>query len=124
MNSTSHIRSSLATVVVSLGVLSAPWVHAQAPGHALDVVVEESRLVAQLERLPELDLKSFYLRCSRAASQHALGSGEIALCSLGYEILLKRIFGGDFFALLAWSQLHPDDTLQTASRDSKPAERE
>lgn len=117
MNSPSHIRSSLATVVVSIGVLSAPWVHAQAPGHALDIVAGESRFVAQLERLPELDLKSFYLRCSRAASQSLLGSGEAALCSLGYEILLKRTFGGDFFALLAWSRLHPDDTLELAFRD-------
>lgn len=117
MNSPSHIRNSLATVVVSIGVLLAPSVHARAPGHAVDAVAVESRLVAQLERLPEQDLKSFYLRCSRAASQHALGSGEIALCSQGYEILLKRIFGGDFFALLAWSQLHSDDTLKTAFRD-------
>ena len=117
MNSPSHIRNSLATVVVSIGVLLAPSVHARAPGHAVDAVAVESRLVAQLERLPEQDLKSFYLRCSRAASQHALGSGEIALCSQGYEILLKRIFGGDFFALLAWSQLHSDDTLKTAFKN-------
>ena len=57
---------------------------------------------AVLERLSETDLKEFYLRCSREAIRGRMGAGEIALCSQGYELLLKRSFGGDFFALLEW----------------------
>jgi hypothetical protein len=58
--------------------------------------------------LPELELKNTYSNCSREAMQRVLGSGEAALCSVVYEALLGRIFGGDFEALLAWSRLHPD----------------
>ena len=75
----------------------------------------ESRLVAALYRLPEQDLKAFYLQCNRAATQTSLGSGDIALCSIGYEILLERTFGGDFSALLAWSRNQPDEE-RTAAR--------
>lgn len=61
-------------------------------------------IVASLEKLSESDLKKFYVRCSHAALRGRMGSGEIALCSTGYEILLKRVFRGDFRALLEWSR--------------------
>ena len=38
----------------------------------------------------------------RAAMRQHLASGEIALCSMGYERLLQGTFRGDFHALLAW----------------------
>jgi hypothetical protein len=55
-----------------------------------------------IERLSEDDLKEFYLRCTRAAMRERLGSGEIALCSTGYERLKKSAFRGDFRALVEW----------------------
>jgi hypothetical protein len=66
----------------------------------------EALLVAHLKTLSDERLKAFYLRCSDAAIGSQLGSGEIALCSIGYEMLLKRTFGGDFMALLGWSRQH------------------
>ena len=57
---------------------------------------------AEIAAMPEADLKKFYLRCSRASVRGRLGSGEIQLCSIGYERLLQQSFGGDFRAFLAW----------------------
>ena len=55
-----------------------------------------------IERMSDEDLKNLYLRCSRAAIHRQLGGGEIAMCSLVYERLLKGTFRGDFHALLEW----------------------
>jgi len=55
-----------------------------------------------IEQLSEAELKDFYLRCAREAMRQRLGAGEIALCSIGYERLLKGTFRGDFHALLEW----------------------
>jgi hypothetical protein len=63
--------------------------------------------VYHIERLSEADLKRFYLRCSRAALRGRMSTGEIALCSTGYERLLQVSFRGDFMALLEWRR-NPD----------------
>ena len=57
---------------------------------------------AEIRALPEADLKKFYLNCSREAIRGRIGSGEIQLCSIGYERLLQGSFGGDFRAFLDW----------------------
>lgn len=67
------------------------------------------RLRANFERLPERDLERLFLRCSRESSQRLIGFDEAALCSVGFEALKKRKFGGDFAALLAWWKLHRDE---------------
>ena len=66
----------------------------------------------RLERFSEAQLKDFYLRCSRAAGERRMSGGEIAICSIGYELLLKRAFHGDFDALVAWSR-RQDEAAQT-----------
>ena len=45
-----------------------------------------------------------------------MGFDEAALCSIGFEALKKRKFGGDFNAMLAWWRLHRD-----AAPDAAPA---
>jgi len=65
---------------------------------------------ARIERLSEHETKLFYLGCSRAAARGGLASGERTVCSVGYDVLLKRHFGGDFEALLAWSRQQRDAT--------------
>lgn len=57
---------------------------------------------ARIEALSEADLKEFYLNCARASVRERVSPGEIQLCSIGYERLLHRSFGGDFRALLEW----------------------
>lgn len=68
----------------------------------LDVEDRSTRVLALVERMSEADLKEFYLYCSREAVRGRLGNAEIALCSTGYERLLKGTFGGNFHALLEW----------------------
>ena len=70
---------------------------------ALSVFADRfAQTAAQIAALPEADLKKFYLNCSREAVRGRIATGEIQLCSVGYEQLLQRSFGGDFRAFLAW----------------------
>lgn len=119
MNPATRVLTGLASCLFTVGVLTTPGIQAREPGPALDY---ESRFVAALRELPERDLKAFYLRCSRTAMQGSIGSNDIALCSIGYEILLKRAFGGDFFALLAWWRSQPKEDAETARHLAKPVE--
>ncbi|MCC6532577.1 MAG: hypothetical protein IT531_08520 [Burkholderiales bacterium] len=57
-----------------------------------------------LERLSEHEMKAFYSGCSRQSMEYRLDGGEAMACSIGYDILLKRHFRGDFELLLAWSR--------------------
>lgn len=50
------------------------------------------------------ELKNAYLECDRASMTRPLTSSEIMQCSVVYEELKKRAFGGDFDKLHAWSR--------------------
>lgn len=58
--------------------------------------------LAQLETLPESCLKTLVVECSAVASQQMLDAGSAASCSMSYEALLKRSFGGNFQEMLSW----------------------
>lgn len=64
----------------------------------------DSRLVAHFEQVPHQELMAIYVACSNEAEARLLGAGEAAACSIAYEMLKRRVFGGDFDALLAWSR--------------------
>ena len=94
-----------AGIVVAAAALAASAPAAGAddvPFSAQQVAADGFAVIAQIQQLPDTDLKEFYLRCNRAALRGGFGSGEAALCSVGYETLLKRTFEGDFRALLDW----------------------
>jgi hypothetical protein len=57
---------------------------------------------ADVEQLTDAQLKRFYLECSRAAVRGRITSGDVQVCSVGYERLLQKSFGGDFRAFLDW----------------------
>ena len=101
-----------AVFVVASGLASA---------QTLDVAARHDHLTTQLEVVPESSLKTLYLGCSREATQRSLGSGEIASCSIVYETLLRRGFGGDFMALLAWSRAQRDDAIAEGLKETIPA---
>lgn len=63
-------------------------------------------------------LKSTYLACERAALRGELATGEIMLCSVIYEDVKQRAFGGDFAKLKAWADEHLLDAKPRATRDS------
>ncbi|HEU0203737.1 MAG TPA: hypothetical protein VFR86_25275 [Burkholderiaceae bacterium] len=75
----------------------------------------------QLSALSAEDLKAFYMQCDRAAAQGSLG-GDVALCSLAYELLLKGAFDGDFFALLAWwrSEMRAETACAALGNPERP----
>jgi hypothetical protein len=54
-----------------------------------------------IDRLCETRLKRLYVWCSCEALRRRLDYVEATGCSLVYETLLRRGFGGDFDALLA-----------------------
>jgi len=75
---------------------------AQEQAEAL-TVTQEPRIPVHLERLSHDQLKAVYLGCSSAALKRSLAQGHVAYCSMVYEALKRRVFGGDFEALIAWS---------------------
>jgi hypothetical protein len=50
------------------------------------------------------ELKRGYVSCSEAAVKSRLDNGSVMHCSVIYEELKRRAFGGDFERLLAWSR--------------------
>jgi len=61
-------------------------------------------LRGRLEALTASQIQVVYLNCSNEAKKRRLDGGEAMMCSVAYDVLLKRHFGGKFEALLAWSR--------------------
>jgi len=74
----------------------------------------------RLMQLPADTVKQIYVQCSQQSLTRRLGDGEAALCSIVYDVLLTRHFGGDFHALLAWSR---QQQHRAAVRPEGPADR-
>jgi hypothetical protein len=75
----------------------------------LALAVVSTASMAQTDRshvaaLTADELKVIALECNRRASQTLLGVAEATHCSLAFEELKQRVFGGDFGRLLAWWQ--------------------
>ena len=82
------------TTLVWLVALATPLAHGQTSGGKQRVI-------------PIDELKGAYLACNRAATNGRLNTGGIMKCSVVYEALKLRAFGGDFHKLLAWSKAQP-----------------
>jgi hypothetical protein len=117
----SSLRHSLGALTASVIVLATAPSPTGAQALEPAVVSFHERATTQLGALPEPGLKAVYLHCSREASQYALRLGEAAYCSIVYETLLRRIFGGDFHALLAWSSTQRDDPIGEGFNDALTA---
>jgi hypothetical protein len=72
--------------------------------HVASVAAPSDAARDHLNRLPADQVKSLYVACSDEADRRTLNGGEVAFCSVVYDILLTRHFGGDFHRLLAWSR--------------------
>lgn len=83
---------------------------------SLLIIGDRSGTEGPFEQVPPDCLKAFFLHCSRVAEQRVLPLAEAAVCSVGYEVLLKREFGGDFDALLAWWRVRRPETVDDARR--------
>ena len=58
--------------------------------------------------VPVDELKRLYTACERSSMRRVLGAEEIAQCSVVYEALKQRAFGGDLEKLLVWSRAQPE----------------
>lgn len=104
------IRSHTAAVALTTAMLGfATSSHAQEPIPILSVFAAREQLFTTFERMPEPQVKGFFLLCSRESSQRMLDFGDAMRCSMANDALLKRSFRGDFDALLAWWRVHRDD---------------
>jgi hypothetical protein len=89
-------RSTIVIGFVGLMLIAwaAPMAHSQSANGALkDAPIDE--------------LKRVYLACDRAAISGELDTAGIMQCSIVYEELKRRAFGGNFDKLLAWSKTQP-----------------
>ena len=96
------------------GMSSMAWCQTEGPecrveGAPLDMLRDRAAIISRYEQLPELCLKDMFLACSEAAGETLLDGGSAAACSLNYEALLRRSFGGDFNALMVWWRAEVDD---------------
>jgi hypothetical protein len=60
--------------------------------------------IGRLRQIPVEELKATYLNCNREALAGRLDRGAIMGCSVVYEVLKEKAFGGDFAKLLIWSR--------------------
>lgn len=78
------------------------------PALALGAHVDETpstpreQLLARFEQMPEPVLATAFLRCDREARARVLSLDDGARCAMAWDALLRRAFGGDVDALIAW----------------------
>lgn len=65
-------------------------------------LTDRGAALAQFERMPQSCLRAIVRQCTAAAGDAMLDVATANACSFGYEALLKKGFGGDFQAMLAW----------------------
>jgi hypothetical protein len=82
------------------------------PGEGTDPLRDRAGILAQYERLPQSCLHAIFTACTAAANQTLLDLSSAAVCSFGYEALLRQGFGGDFRQLMAWWRAQRDQALQ------------
>lgn len=70
---------------------------------------EREQMLAAMEAMPQPQLKAAFLRCDRASNQRMLDLGEAVPCAMAWDALLKREFGGNVDAMLAWWRAQRDD---------------
>lgn len=91
------------TVKVVIGFVGLMLIASATPmAHSLSLDDEK-------KRVPIEELKRVYLSCDREAISGQLSAGGIMNCSIVYEELKRRAFGGDFDKFLAWSSAKPSE---------------
>lgn len=82
------------------------------PAPQPNVPADRAATLERFEQLPQSCLLRIFAACSAASGQALLDPGSAAICSFGYEALLRRDFHGSFPALLAWWQRQRADAAQ------------
>lgn len=109
---------ALRGVLLALALLAVSPVHADTPASCelpageADPLADREGMLAAYERMPTPCLRALFNACSAASSRNFLDFGSAAVCSFGYEALLKQGFGGNFRELLAWWQSQREPVTQ------------
>lgn len=74
----------------------------EVPAPEAHPLADRRGVLAEYERLPRPCLEQIVLQCSAAAGESFLDQGSAAICSIGYEALLKSGFNGNFNVMLSW----------------------
>ena len=77
----------------------------------IDFSAQRSQVIAQLDRVPEIELGQRHLRCMHVASVRSLTLGEVTVCALVADALRARVFGGDHQAMATWAESRRDPHL-------------
>ena len=108
----SALRTVLLAATVSIVLPAAGEtvpVACELPAGNVDPLADRAGILAQYERLPRACLHEIFVACSAAANEALLDFGSAAVCSFGYEALLRQGFGGNFPALMAWWRTQRSD---------------
>jgi hypothetical protein len=103
------MKVTISCVFVGLIGLSAGGPAVAQDSGRVPAATRPSSIENAVQTFPEDELKRLYMQCGRETERRLLAGSEVMACSVVYETLLARVFGGDFLALIAWSR--------SASRD-------
>jgi hypothetical protein len=109
------LRCLLAAALLASALPSraeAPNDGCELPSASADPLSDRAGILAQYEQLPHSCLRQIFAACSQASARGFLDFGSAAVCSFGYEALLRQQFGGSFRALMVWWQAQRSETLQ------------
>lgn len=70
------------------------------------VLPPREQWLASFDRMPEPALEALFLRCDREAWARVLNFEDGVRCAMAWDALLKRVFGDDVDALMAWWLIH------------------
>ena len=77
----------------------------------VDFSAQRAQVIAQLERVPAIELQQRHLRCMHVSSVRNLTIGETTICALVSDALRERAFAGDHRAMAAWAASQRDPHL-------------
>ncbi|WP_418315664.1 hypothetical protein [Piscinibacter sakaiensis] len=109
MNITPELPGRGATKLLSRWLRSccASAIFVVVPLQAAPLTAVEPASTQRIESLTVAELKRDYLMCNRAVLQGRTDTPLIQQCSIIYEQLKQRAFGGDYGRLYVWSQQNP-----------------
>ena len=63
---------------------------------------QREMLVAAFDQWPLPRLEAYFMACDQASSERMMAMDEGARCAMAWDTLLRRRFGGNVAAMLAW----------------------
>ena len=74
----------------------------RAPSTQGNVLTQRAETISRMEQMSETCLKALLVACDDSANQALLDLGSAAMCSMGYEALLRKGSGGSSPAMMMW----------------------